>query len=163
VDGSLFEDLGEDSSVIGFAGPCAIDANGHYFAGRAVMNGRFQDGIDTAANLELTTAEFNAAFIHEFGHFSGLDHSQINVECASNACGADNLAGLPTMFPFPCQRSASHFVHRRRRLDIKALPGGRRRRVQCNAWHDPRHGLFLRRRIAGAVRKCRRPPRRHRR
>ncbi len=100
VDGSLFEDLGEDSSVIGFAGPCAIDANGHYFAGRAVMNGRFQDGIDTAANLELTTAEFNAAFIHEFGHFSGLDHSQINVECASTACGTDNLAGLPTMFPF---------------------------------------------------------------
>lgn len=100
VDGSLFEDLGEDSSVIGFAGPCAIDASGHYIAGRAVMNGRFQDGIETAANLELSTVEFNAAFIHEFGHFSGLDHSQINVECASSACGADNLAGLPTMFPF---------------------------------------------------------------
>ena len=39
-------------------------------------------------------------FIHEFGHFSGLDHSQVNVECASGSCAGDDLTGLPTMFPF---------------------------------------------------------------
>jgi hypothetical protein len=49
---------------------------------------------------DLTAAEFDATFIHEFGHFSGLDHSQINVNCASAACSADDLEGLPTMFPF---------------------------------------------------------------
>lgn len=99
VDGSLFEDLGEDPSVIGFAGPCAADGNGQFISGIAVMNGIYQDGIDGGDNPELTAAEFDAAFVHEFGHFSGLDHSQINVDCQLG-CGADDLAGLPTMFPF---------------------------------------------------------------
>ncbi len=99
VDGTLFEDLGQDSAVIGFAGPCAIDANGQFVSGQAVMNGIFLDGVDNANNLELTDNEFDAAFVHEFGHFSGLDHSQINVECATG-CSSDDLAGLPTMFPF---------------------------------------------------------------
>ena len=99
VDGSLFEDLGQDSAVIGFAGPCAIDGNGQFVSGQAVMNGIFLDGVSNADNLELTDNEFDAAFVHEFGHFSGLDHSQINVECATG-CSADDLAGLPTMFPF---------------------------------------------------------------
>ncbi len=99
VDGSLFEDLGQDTAVIGFAGPCAINANDQFVSGQAVMNGIFLDGVSNADNLELTDAEFDAAFVHEFGHFSGLDHSQINVECAIG-CGADDLAGLPTMFPF---------------------------------------------------------------
>ena len=98
VDGSMFEDLGEDPSVIGFAGPCAIDGNGVIVSGLAVMNGIYLDGVDSGNNFELTPAEFDAAFVHEFGHFSGLDHSQINVECL-DACGSDNLAGLPTMFP----------------------------------------------------------------
>ncbi|HET8692744.1 MAG TPA: hypothetical protein VFM30_11475 [Steroidobacteraceae bacterium] len=99
VDGSMFEDLGQDPSVIGFAGPCAGNGAGKIVSGRAVMNGIFLDGIENANNPELTPAEFDAAFIHEFGHFSGLDHSQVNVNCLSG-CGADDLAGLPTMFPF---------------------------------------------------------------
>ncbi|HWN07153.1 MAG TPA: hypothetical protein VNO53_08315 [Steroidobacteraceae bacterium] len=99
VDGSLFEDLGEDPSVIGFAGPCAFNGSGQFVSGIAVMNGIYQDGIDNDDNFELSEAEFDAAFVHEFGHFSGLDHSQINVQCQSG-CGVDNLAGLPTMFPF---------------------------------------------------------------
>lgn len=98
-DGSLFEDLGEDPSVIGFAGPCAINGSGQFISGHAVMNGIYQDGIENANNFELTEAEFDAAFVHEFGHFSGLDHSQVNVACQSG-CVGDNLAGLPTMFPF---------------------------------------------------------------
>ena len=99
VDGSLFEDLGEDPSVIGFAGPCAFNGSGQFVSGIAVMNGIYQDGTDNADNPELTEDEFDAAFVHEFGHFSGLDHSQVNVECLLS-CGMDNLAGLPTMFPF---------------------------------------------------------------
>jgi hypothetical protein len=100
-DGSIFVAVGMDeTSVIGFAGPCAIDPGlGQIVSGHAVMNGLFQDGSDDPV-FDLTEDEFDATFVHEFGHFSGLDHSQINVECGFGPCGADDLAGLPTMFPF---------------------------------------------------------------
>ncbi len=101
ANGSMFEDLGIDVDVIGFAGPCASDASGQIVSGRAVMNGMFLDGVDTVDNLELSPAEFDAAFVHEFGHFSGLDHSQVNLNCYLNSpCSSDDLSGLPTMFPF---------------------------------------------------------------
>ena len=101
ANAAIFQGLGVDeTSVIGFAGPCGLNtANGAIVSGQAVMNGLFQDGSATPVP-DLTATQFDATFIHEFGHFSGLDHSQINVECASGACGADNFAGLPTMFPF---------------------------------------------------------------
>ncbi len=85
----------DETSIIGFAGPCAT-SGAQIVSGEAVMNGLFQDGQPNPADL--STAEFDAAFIHEFGHFSGLDHSQINVNCLG-ACSADDLVGLPTMFP----------------------------------------------------------------
>ena len=98
---AIFIALGVDeTSVIGQAGPCGLDpAQGLILSGHAIMNGLFQDG-QAAPVPDLTAPEFDATFIHEFGHFSGLDHSQINVGCASGACVGDNLAGLPTMFPF---------------------------------------------------------------
>lgn len=97
TDAAIFNHLGVDeTSVIGFAGPCAFNAS-NYLSGLAVMNGLFQDG-QAAPVQDITAAEFDAAFVHEFGHFSGLDHSQINVNC-QNPCSADDLAGLPTMFP----------------------------------------------------------------
>ncbi|MEX0734137.1 MAG: hypothetical protein WD944_01105 [Steroidobacteraceae bacterium] len=101
ADATIFIALGiDETSVIGFAGPCAIDPGaGQFVSGRAVMNGLFQDGEDDPVP-DLTAAEFDATFVHEFGHFSGLDHSQINVECGFGPCSNDNLAGLPTMFPF---------------------------------------------------------------
>ncbi len=102
AEAEIFIELGVDeASVIGFAGPCAFEtANGRIISGQAVMNGLFQDGTDDPV-IDLPAAEFDAAFIHEFGHFSGLDHSQVNVECANPACGTDDEeAGLPTMFPF---------------------------------------------------------------
>jgi hypothetical protein len=102
ANGSMFAALGFDPGVIGFAGPCAANGAGQIISGRAAMNGIFQDGIDNANNFELNDDEFDAAFIHEFGHFSGLDHSQVNKNCLVNVdgCEDDDLAGLPTMFPF---------------------------------------------------------------
>jgi len=98
--GEIFDAVIGDDAVIGFAGPCAIDvAQGRIVAGHAVMNGLYQDGKASPIQ-DLTAAEFDATFIHEFGHFSGLDHSQINVECANVFCNSDDLAGLPTMFPY---------------------------------------------------------------
>lgn len=103
ADGTIFTALGIDvTTVIGFAGPCAFDpVAGLIVSGEAVMNGLFLDGVSNADNpADLTDPEFDATFVHEFGHFSGLDHSQINVECGFVNCGTDNIAGLPTMFPF---------------------------------------------------------------
>jgi hypothetical protein len=99
TDGSIFVGLGlDETSIIGFAGPCASNAT-QIISGGAVMNGLFQDGDDTIVT-DLPPAAFDTAFIHEFGHFSGLDHSQINVSCAAGCVDPDELAGLPTMFPF---------------------------------------------------------------
>ncbi|MGE0029853.1 MAG: hypothetical protein AB7T20_01875 [Steroidobacteraceae bacterium] len=97
ADGTIFTDLGYDvTSILGFAGPCALDA-ANYVAGNAVMNGLFVDGQPTPVQ-DIPADAFDAVFVHEFGHFSGLDHSQINVNCQFG-CSNDDLAGLPTMFP----------------------------------------------------------------
>ena len=105
ADGSLFDDLVGDPNVIGFAGLCRLDVNGRILSAEAALNGRFLDGITdltaTPPNRELSDAAFDATFIHEFGHFSGLDHSQINLNCIVTGCadGSDDAFGLPTMFP----------------------------------------------------------------
>lgn len=98
TDATILVDLGfDEESVIGFAGPCVANAT-QYLAGLVVMNGLFQDGAATPVQ-DLSVASFDAALIHEIGHFAGLGHSQVNVNCLT-PCGADDLAGLPTMFPF---------------------------------------------------------------
>jgi hypothetical protein len=99
ANASIFMALGiDETAVIGFAGPCSISAT-QYGSGQATMNGLFQDGL-AAPVQDITVAEFDAAIVHELGHFSGLDHSQINVNCIQVGCGADDISGLPTMFPY---------------------------------------------------------------
>ena len=107
ADGSLLRDLGLSSGIIGFAGPCLVDSTGYIASGLVVMNGVFQDGINTYSNYELTANEFDEAIVHEMGHFLGLDHSQINLELLNAGlypCDPDILPGLPVMFPLAlCQ------------------------------------------------------------
>jgi len=106
VDGSIVTAIGDDpNSLLGFASPVCLETNGSenfYTRGIALLNGRFIDGIDTTTNDEVSLAEFQAVFIHEFGHLIGLDHSQINVNCHTSFCspGGSDAQGLPTMFPF---------------------------------------------------------------
>ncbi len=111
ADGSIVEDLGLPQDVIGFASPCAVDGqSGHFVTGLALMNGRFQDGVSSSSNYEITAAQFDEAITHELGHFLGLDHSQINVSLLDSypPCDADQLAGLPLMFPImSCQARVS--------------------------------------------------------
>jgi hypothetical protein len=102
ANGDIFAQLIGDPSVIGFAGLCKVDdATGKIVTGAAVLNGRFRDGINSGSNFELTADQFEEVFVHEFGHFLGLDHSQINqnVLSGSRTCAVDELAGLPLMFP----------------------------------------------------------------
>jgi hypothetical protein len=97
ADGSITEDLGLPPEVIGFTGICKISGT-NFVTGFSTLNGRFIDGINAPPNYELPSDGFDATFIHEFGHFLGLDHSQINLQCLYG-CGQDDFAGLPTMFP----------------------------------------------------------------
>lgn len=109
ADGSIFAALGLPPEVIGFEFPCAQDpTTGKITAAGAILNGKFQDGIDDGgSNLELSTSYFDQAFTHEFGHFLGLDHSQINVDVllrdnqqnTLTPCTTDETAGMPLMFP----------------------------------------------------------------
>lgn len=93
--GSLFTSLGFSSAVIGFASPAILSAAGRITCALAALNGRF------LTSGRLSQDAFAAAFIHEFGHFSGLDHSQVNLNCRVSGCAqdSDDAKGLPTMFP----------------------------------------------------------------
>ncbi|MGC1658879.1 MAG: hypothetical protein WA737_02570 [Candidatus Acidiferrales bacterium] len=109
ADGSITLALTGDSSVIGFTSLCDLDTSGgHILAAEVMLNGKFLDGVSAP---QLSLALFNQSFTHEFGHFSGLDHSQINVDVLNEPqgdCNSDEVAGLPLMFPvLQCQARLS--------------------------------------------------------
>lgn len=103
ADGSLTDALygyGASDSILGFAAitdGASDGTNNNFLHGFAVLNGKFIDGVQ---GTEIPQDKFKETFIHEFGHFAGLDHSQVNVEVLQGAWDADRLAGLPTMFPY---------------------------------------------------------------
>ena len=115
ADGSLLRALGLDPLVIGFSGTCKLDAQaGHIISAFVFLNGEFQDGVTNPNNnnYELTADQFDEAITHEMGHFSGLGHSQINLDLYQSGfvgnCPLDQLAGLPLMFPIEfCQSRKS--------------------------------------------------------
>jgi hypothetical protein len=100
-DGSLMSSLGADDSVLGIEGTCLMRADGHYVSAFEIFNGGAYSGKTT----DLSPDEMSAVMEHEFGHFLGLDHSQVNMACLTNMnCTSSQIQveinDLPTMFPF---------------------------------------------------------------
>jgi hypothetical protein len=95
-DGGIIDDLygyGASDYIIGFSGSAAdYDASGgwYYTEGLTLINGRFTELF--------TPAIFKATFVHEFGHFIGLDHTQINLQYVHDNDTANDIY-VPTMFP----------------------------------------------------------------
>jgi hypothetical protein len=102
-DGSITDDLlgvGARNAILGFASPeCGDLAAGTITESLAVLNGRFIDGVDSANNPEMSVDDFGAVFLHEFGHFFNLDHSQVGRAEAFDGL-PENDDVIPTMFPF---------------------------------------------------------------
>ncbi|MFZ4619284.1 MAG: T9SS type A sorting domain-containing protein [Bacteroidota bacterium] len=95
-DGSITDALfgaGASDAVIGFAGSGDSNNDGYFEEGESVMNGVFADGSAFSYTLE----EWKSTFVHEFGHFLGLDHTQINGEFENDAA---KTIYVPTMYPF---------------------------------------------------------------
>lgn len=109
-DGSLFDAIfGPNSGVLGFAGPNFLGLGGGgeptIATGLAALNGAWLDG--DPANGELSPTVFGAVFFHEFGHMSGLDHSQVNglkfivpSDTPGNPVKQIDPEYVETMFPF---------------------------------------------------------------
>lgn len=100
-DGSVTDaifGIGASAVTIGFAGHQLFfqtddDDVGIIASGRAVMNGLFFDGLPNPSDLFL--GDFRGTFAHEFGHFIGLVHSQINLENLN----INDPSNVPRMFP----------------------------------------------------------------
>lgn len=98
-DGSIIDSLygsGASDNIIGFSGSSYdYDAatGWHYTEGLSLLNGRF-----TQEPYNWGPALFKATFVHEFGHFIGLDHCQINQQYVHDDNTTNDIY-IPTMFP----------------------------------------------------------------
>ncbi|MBW7886890.1 MAG: T9SS type A sorting domain-containing protein, partial [Bacteroidetes bacterium] len=94
-DGSITDAMfgaGSSADIIGFAYSEDVDGDGYLDEGEAFMNGKFADGTTNS----FTYDEWKSTFVHEFGHFLGLDHTQINGKFVGDS---DKTIYIPTMYP----------------------------------------------------------------
>ena len=67
----------------------------NFTRGWTVLNGRFIDGQpDSSSHASVSLEVFKTVLVHEFGHLIGLDHSQVNLNCYTDAsCSSEEMAG----------------------------------------------------------------------
>lgn len=101
-DGSIIEALagtGASRDIVGFGSPTLRPpgvTRGEFRQGWAVFNGLF-------VGQRIPLKMFRATVVHEFGHFIGLDHTQVNLREALDGLPI-NDRGIPTMFPLLISR-----------------------------------------------------------
>lgn len=104
-DGTITTALTGDPTVIGFTSICDLDpTGGRILAAEVVINGKVVNG---ASSSQVPQDIFEQVLTQLLGTFSGLDHSQVNVDVLNETpgqCNAQEVAGLPVMFPLvQCQ------------------------------------------------------------
>ena len=100
-DGGIIDAIygrGASDNIIGFSGSSTDSTGTYYTEGLSLLNGRFTDIF--------TTELFKATFVHEFGHFIGLDHTQINMQYVHDDNTANDVY-IPTMFPTATDNDSS--------------------------------------------------------
>lgn len=108
TDGSITDTVlgvGASNFTAGFAGPMwAVSpdaiADGRILDATAILNGKILDGSQSRLD------EFKAIMLHEFGHFLGLGHSQLNLGAAFDRESIfANNDEVPIMFPISLPRT----------------------------------------------------------
>ena len=91
--------------------------------GLAFLNGKWIDGNDNppSGNYELSLDDFEAVFVHEFGHFAGLDHTQAHPPMPPNRTPRRDPAGRDDV-PLPLRRQPEDPRARRHGGAVRALP-----------------------------------------
>jgi hypothetical protein len=124
TDGRIIDDIfgvGASNDILGFAGPaCGTYVPAVITEGTAVLNGKWLDGVVSLTNPEMPLAEFNGVFVHEFGHYLNLDHSQVNLAEAFDGLPG-NDAAIATMFPFAVKGAAATTLHLDDRVSASML------------------------------------------
>jgi hypothetical protein len=124
TDGTIVDDLfgvGASNDILGFAGPgCGSLVPPVITEGTALLNGKWIDGISSGTNPEISLEEFNGVFVHEFGHYVNLDHSQINLAEAFDGDPGNNDA-VATMFPFAVKGAGAATLHLDDQVSISTL------------------------------------------
>lgn len=105
-------------SILGFAGPeCVTYVPPLITEAIAILNGRFIDGVGP---VEMSLTDFSAVFLHEFGHFFNLDHTQLNISEAFDGDPANDDA-VPTMFPFLINGTEALSFHKDDEISVSVL------------------------------------------
>lgn len=106
-DGEIVADFFGASAkftTLGFASIIGSDPDsGNAIKGEAVFNAACLNGVEidpgcSSVGLSFSDDDFTSFIVHEMGHFLGLDHSQVNLDEATDADSAnDDL--ITTMYP----------------------------------------------------------------
>jgi cysteine-rich repeat protein len=116
-DGAIFDTLyGVGNHILGFAGLAffsdgivtvpigdPVPPGSNIVEALVFLNGKYVDGVDDpyAFNPEVSQEEFATVFVHELGHFNGLDHTQIHgLQRPPDSDDPSYTTPVETMFPF---------------------------------------------------------------